>query len=82
MVTLKEELKNPINKLKEIELKINKISNTTTNGQSKTEILKFQIDEIENADIKQGEEENLLQLKKQVSNAEKIINSLSDNNNY
>ena len=41
------------------------------------DILKFQINEIENASLECGEEEELVQLRSRIVNAEKIINALN-----
>jgi len=76
LVLLKEKLVEPIAKIKEINAKIKKLSDSTLDGARRTDILKFQIDEIEQADLKENEEENLLEIRKKVINAEKIISSL------
>ena len=41
------------------------------------DVLKYQINEIEKADLKEGEEEQLLNLKERLKNQEKITNALS-----
>lgn len=43
----------------------------------KADILKFQIEEIENADIREGEEEELLVQKKKIQSAEKLAEAFS-----
>ncbi len=49
--------------------------------ERKLDILSFQIDEIEKADVKDGEEDELLQARKRIRNMEKIISALSDAKN-
>ena len=49
--------------------------------ERKLDILTFQIEEIENADVKDGEEEELLQARKRIRNMEKILSALSDAKN-
>lgn len=46
--------------------------------ERKLDILSYQIEEIEKADIKDGEEEELLSARKRIRNMEKIISALSD----
>lgn len=49
--------------------------------ERKFDILSFQIDEIEKADVKDGEEDELLQARKRIRNIEKIMSALSDAKN-
>ena len=49
--------------------------------ERKLDILSFQIDEIEKADVKNGEEDELLQARKRIRNMEKIMSALSDAKN-
>lgn len=49
--------------------------------ERKLDILSFQIDEIEKADVKDGEEDELLQARKRIRNIEKIMSALSDAKN-
>lgn len=49
--------------------------------ERKLDILSFQIDEIEKADVKDGEEDELLQARKRIRNMEKIMSALSDAKN-
>lgn len=46
--------------------------------QRKTEFLQYEIDEIENADIKEGESEKLAEIKKKHSNQQKILSFLME----
>lgn len=49
--------------------------------ERKLDILSFQIDEIEKADVKDGEEDELFQARKRIRNMEKIMSALSDAKN-
>lgn len=49
--------------------------------ERKLDILTFQIDEIEKADVKDGEEDELLQARKRIRNMEKILAALGDAKN-
>lgn len=49
--------------------------------ERKLDILTFQIDEIEKADVKDGEEDELLQARKRIRNMEKILSALGDAKN-
>lgn len=46
--------------------------------ERKLDILTYQIDEIEKADVKEGEEDELLAQRKRIRNMEKILSALSD----
>lgn len=46
--------------------------------ERKLDILTFQIDEIEKADVKDGEEDELLQARKRIRNMEKILSALGE----
>ncbi len=79
---LKEKLLNPIANIKELNAKIKKLSDSTLDGERRTDILKYQIEEIEQADLKENEEEGLLDLRKKIINAEKIITALYESKNF
>lgn len=49
--------------------------------ERKLDILTFQIDEIEKADVKDGEEDELLQARKRIRNMEKILSALGEAKN-
>lgn len=49
--------------------------------ERKLDILTFQIDEIEKADVKDGEEDELLQSRKRIRNMEKILSALGEAKN-
>ena len=46
--------------------------------ERKLDVLTYQIEEIEKADVKEGEEEELLSQRKRIRNMEKILSALSD----
>ena len=50
--------------------------------ERKLDILSFQIDEIEKADVKDGEEDELLSARKRIRNMEKIISALEGAKNF
>ena len=82
IVKLKEKLISPIQEIKELLVKIKKLTDSTADGERKTDILKYQIEEIENADLKENEEEELLELRKKIINSEKIINCLQESKGF
>ena len=60
----------------EINKKIRELSSLEKNKQDDVELLQFQVEEIYNADISQKEENDLLEQKKLIKNAENIISAL------
>ena len=78
LVILKELLASPIEKIKALNQNIKKLQDSTADGQRRTDILKYQIEEIEKADVKENEEEELLELRKRIINSEKIISCLGE----
>lgn len=71
-----QEIKSQVTKLykewKEIQKRIDKLSDIDKNGERRKDILKHQINEIESANLKEGEEEELMQQRTILYNAEKI----------
>ena len=63
--------------IKSVRKQLKKLFSNETDKERKLEYLKFQIDELTNANIKPGEKESLLNDKKRYQNKEKIINSLN-----
>ena len=72
-LNLKENLQN----YKEINEKLNLISGSDIERNSKIDFLKFQIEEIEEANLKEDEEEELVKERKFLSNMESLIKSSS-----
>ena len=63
LVDLKEKLIEPISRIKELKKLLTKLL-STEGGDRKIDILKYQINEIESADLKEGEEEELQEKRK------------------
>lgn len=63
-------------RMKEIERQIHELSIDESEKARKLDMLKFQIDEIEDADISEEEESELLSRKKKIKNSEKILEDL------
>lgn len=64
------------NKLVDVNKALDKMGGDEYQRLVKMDVLKFQINEINNADIKDGEEENLISLKDKLKNQELIASSL------
>lgn len=69
---------NAFEKLKNIRKKIVNLNTNEDEKLRKVDLLKFQIDELELANIQTGEKEELLKKKKTYQNSEKILTSLND----
>ena len=63
--------------IKSVRKQLKKLLSNENDKERKLEYLKFQIDELSNANIKTGEKEALLNEKKRYQNREKIINNLN-----
>ena len=74
-------LKNEINKdyieYSSVRKSLDEILASENHREIRIDVLKYQINEIQKADIKEDEEETLLNLKEKLKNQEKIVNSLS-----
>lgn len=77
LIDLKEENKSICKSLKELDEKLLEFGGSESERAIRTDILKFQIAEIEDAGITEGEEEELIQRKKMIKSAEKIAESLN-----
>lgn len=77
LIMLKQELIAPISELKSIAKDLKRL-NGNSDGERRLDILKYQIDEIKKANIKEGEEEKLVEKRKIIINAEKIIGALNE----
>lgn len=73
----KSDLKNTISKIKDVEKAILVAGGTPAERAIRVDILKYQIAEIENADLKEGEEDELVCLRNKLLNLEKIYSALS-----
>ena len=76
--SLKEELARLVLEKKETEKQISMLGGNEMERSRRLELLKFQIDEIENADLKDGEEEELLLKRNKINNLEKIITAMRE----
>lgn len=74
---LKDKYSKKFTKLKEIKTRLNDLSGDKNDRDRKIDFLKFQIDEIEEANLKTNEEEQLNKQKVILQNSEKIIADLS-----
>lgn len=68
--------------LKQINSSILKLNGSTQNVERMLDLLSYQIKEIENADIKKGEDEELFQKKLLMQNSEKIFEGLESSISY
>lgn len=75
---LLEDLNFEIDKLKEIEKQISSLGGSEIEKQNLIDLYSYQINEIESANIKENEFEELTQEKKEMQQFEKINNSLKD----
>ena len=73
---IKEELSALLLRRKQAEEERAKLGGNEAERERRLDILRFQIDEIAGADLKEGEEEQLLAFRERIRNAEKIVNSL------
>lgn len=73
-----DEYKESYNKLCQIEKEIKKLSMDDSDKEQRIDMLKFQIQEIENAELEIGEEEELESTAKKIKASEHIMDSISD----
>ena len=73
---LKKEISNTYSEYKTILNDIDSLGGNDSQRLVRLDILNFQINEIKNADVKDGEEQELTELKRKINNQEKIINAL------
>ena len=77
LLNLKEQLKGIVKTLKDIDLALEDFGGSESERAIRADILKFQIEEIEETAILEGEEYSLILRKKKIQSAEKIVESLS-----
>ena len=75
IATLKEDVENDYKQYTSLKREFARFGNSDER-ERKLDILNFQIDEIEKADVKDGEEDELLTARKRIRNMEKIISAL------
>jgi len=82
LISLKDELKEKIDRYKDIKKRLSVFSGDVNERARRIDVLKFQIDEIEGAAIKEGEEESLREKREKINNSEKIINAVGEAEEY
>jgi DNA repair protein RecN (Recombination protein N) len=73
----KEKVKELYDSWKEIHRKIKKLSHLELDGERRKDILQYQINEIESANLKEDEEEGLIHERDRLNNAERIISVIN-----
>ena len=74
----KQQLNAKLAEVKEIDRQIAKLGGDEQERSRRLDLLQFQIEEIRNANIQEGEEEELLSRRNKMNNLEKIIGGLRD----
>ena len=77
LVKDKENIKSLLSNLKSLQSQINEIGGAGEDRERTLDLLKYQIDEIKNANLSVGEDEQLDNQISKLSNAEKISSSLN-----
>lgn len=75
---LKDDYKSSYDELCKIDREIKKLTMDDSDKEQRIDMLKYQIQEIESADLSQGEDEELETLSKKINSSEKIIDIISD----
>ena len=78
LILEKEKLSGLLSELRQIDRQINLLGGDVKERGRRLDILKFQIDEIEAVDLKEGEEEELLAKRNKINNLEKIISAVRE----
>lgn len=76
-IQVKEEIQGLIQKLNELNLKIKKLGGDEASRERQIDLLSFQTNEIENANLQESEDEILEEKLKKLSNSEKIMEAIS-----
>lgn len=77
LFNLKKDIANILSDYKEVKSEIETLGGEESSRLIRLDVLTYQINEIEKADIKEGEEENLISIRDRLKYQEKIVNSLS-----
>lgn len=77
LVPVKEELKKLLTERRETLAELQKIGTDEGERNRRLDILRYQIDEIRRAELKEGEEEELTAFRTRYANLEKLLNGLS-----
>ncbi len=78
LLPFKTELAENLKIKKNVEERIALLGGDTQERERRLDVLKFQVDEIECADLKEGEEEELIAKRNKINNLEKIISALRE----
>lgn len=76
-IQVKEEIQDLIEKLNELNSKIKKLGGDEASRERQIDLLSFQTNEIENANLQENEDEILEEKLKKLSNSEKIMEAIS-----
>lgn len=76
-IQIKDEIQGLIQKLNELNLKIKKLGGDEASRERQIDLLSFQTNEIENANLQENEDEILEEKLKKLSNSEKIMEAIS-----
>ena len=76
-IQIKDEIQNLTDKLNELNLKIKKLGGDEASRERQIDLLSFQTNEIENANLQENEDEILEEKLKKLSNSEKIMEAIS-----
>jgi len=71
------ELSDIVDEINNLEEKLKQLYGTSQESETKLDLLKYQIDEISNANLDVGEYEKLIKRKKILNNSEKLFNTIS-----
>ncbi len=74
---IKNEIKQLVDKLASLRLKLDSISGNAAERERKLDLLKFQVDEISNAKLKYNEDEDLKNRRHRLINAEKLLKGIT-----
>lgn len=75
---LKEKLRAELAVYRDIKRSLSAFSGDEAERARRIDVLKFQIDEINDADVKEGEEEELKEKRERITNAEKILRAVDE----
>ena len=77
ILPIKEQIKGLFGEYKQICSSLDELGSDENSRIIRLDVLNYQINEIENADVKEGEFEKLVELKNTIKHREKILNSLN-----
>lgn len=77
VVSIKEEISKIIEKIKAVNEDLTILGGSDSERLKRLDLLEYSINEIENANLSEGEEEELLQKRKKLQNLEKIMSALN-----